>query len=353
MQRSFWLAAIGLTLGLTGGVSASELTDSLKKGAPPLKSAGALAFGPEGILFVGDSAGAAVFAIGTGDVKGESKAAVKVEKLAEKIGGLLGAAAAEIAINDLKVNPASGSIFISVTRGKGSEATPAIIKLDRAGQFAVLDLKDVPFSSVTLSNPSSKNRTETITGLNYVKGKVYVAGLSNEEFASKLRGIPFPFKEADKGASVEIFHGAHGRVETNSPVRTFTIYDIGGETNVLASYTCTPLVKFPVESLKPGEKVRGTTVAELGNQNKPLGMFVYSKGGKDYLLMSNSRHGVIKVKLEGIDKVEPINKKINGLAGLTYDKIAELKDVVQIDKLDGENMVYLTKESTLNTVPLP
>ena len=42
-------------------------------------------------------------------------------------------------------------------------------------------------------------------------GKVYVAGLSNEQFASTLRAIPFPFTEADKGTSVEIYHGAHGR----------------------------------------------------------------------------------------------------------------------------------------------
>ena len=37
------------------------------KGTPDLKSAGPLAFGPEGILFVGDPQGAAVFALDTGD----------------------------------------------------------------------------------------------------------------------------------------------------------------------------------------------------------------------------------------------------------------------------------------------
>ena len=47
--------------------------------------------------------------------------------------------------------------------------------------------------------------------------------------ASKLRSIPYPFAKADEGTSVEIFHGAHGRFETQSPVRTFTSYEIGGE----------------------------------------------------------------------------------------------------------------------------
>ncbi len=82
------------------------------------------------------------------------------------------------------------------------------------------------------------------------------------------------------------------------------MFDIGGKPNVLAAYTCTPLVKFPLSDLKPGSKVRGTTVAELGNHNRPLDMIVYSKGGKDYLLMANSRRGVMKVDVANIDKTE-------------------------------------------------
>ena len=46
-------------------------------------------------------------------------------------------------------------------------------------------------------------------------------------------------------------------METKAPVRTFVAYDIGGETNLLAAYTCTPLVKFPVSQLKVGEKIKG------------------------------------------------------------------------------------------------
>ncbi len=43
-----------------------------------------------------------------------------------------------------------------------------------------------------------------------------VAGLSNEEFASTLRSLPFPFKEGESETSVEIYHGAHGKFETRS-----------------------------------------------------------------------------------------------------------------------------------------
>ncbi len=39
----------------------------LTKGTPDLKSAGPLAFGPNGLLFVGDAQGGAIFAIDTAD----------------------------------------------------------------------------------------------------------------------------------------------------------------------------------------------------------------------------------------------------------------------------------------------
>ena len=55
----------------------------------------------------------------------------------------------------------------------------------------------------------------------FVDGTLWVAGLSNEEFASKLRAIPYPFASVDHGTSVEIFHGNHAAVETRSPVYTF------------------------------------------------------------------------------------------------------------------------------------
>ena len=66
------LAGISLTAAMA---MAAEPSASLKQGKPDLKSAGPLAFGPEGILFVGDTQGAALFAIDTGE-----KAAKATEK---------------------------------------------------------------------------------------------------------------------------------------------------------------------------------------------------------------------------------------------------------------------------------
>ena len=44
----------------------------------------------------------------------------------------------------------------------------------------------------------------------FIDGRLYIAGLSNEEFASKLRVGGVSVRAVDNGTSVEIFHGNHG-----------------------------------------------------------------------------------------------------------------------------------------------
>jgi hypothetical protein len=360
------LAVAGLLVA-ADSLRAESPLGSLKSGTVELKSAGPLAFGPEGILFVGDPQAAAIHAIDTGDNKPANSAdRPKVSAINEKIGALLGIEGKAIRIADMAVNPISGNTYLSVARGAGPEAAAVIVRVDRSGKPSQFELKGVRCATTTLPNAiEGKSRQEAITQMGYAKGTLYVAGLSNEEFASKLRAIPFPFKGADKGTSIEIYHGSHAKLEgkntdrqTASPIRTFVAYESNGELNLLAAYTCTPLVRIPVSSLKPGEKVKGTTIAELGNRNRPLDMIVYTKGGKDYILMANSSRGVMKIPAEGIDKVEGIKEaKVPDKAGVGYETIASLKGVEQLDRFDKEHAVLLVRAEggalNLETIELP
>jgi hypothetical protein len=349
----FALAAAAL---FVAGAARADLTESLKKGTPDLKSISALSFAGDGVLLVGDPAGAAIFAIDTGDTKAAGTDAVKVEGLDGKLAQTLQTDAKQILIKDLAVNPDSGNVYIGVHRGTGADAMPVLIKLDRKGNLSDVPLKDVKFAKVTL--PNAGKSQDAITSLGYAKGKVFVAGLSSEKFASTLRVIPFPFKEADPGTGVEIFHGAHGKFETASPVRTFVPFDIKGETHLLAAYTCTPLVKFPVKDLEPGKQLRGTTIAELGSGNRPLDMITYTKDGKDFVLLCNSKRGVMKITTENIDKIDGITTPVGGgkTAGLTYDTIKELQGVEHLAKLDKERALILVNKGgsyNLETIALP
>ncbi|MBM3725164.1 MAG: hypothetical protein FJW40_07040 [Acidobacteria bacterium] len=344
---------------------AANLTDSLKAGKPALKSASVLAFGPEGILFVGDSMGAQVVAIDTGDRKASSAAGVELKGVAAKVAGLLGTAPDQILVNDMAVNPLSRNIYLAVSRGRGPDAAAVIVKVDTKGTLTEVALDNVKHSAVSLPNAAAVDakdrrgqslRTEAITDIGWVDGRVLVAGLSNEEFSSNLRAIPFPFQTADNGSSVEIFHGAHGRFETNSPVRTFLPYKIAGEQHLLAAYTCTPLVKFPISALQPGAKVKGVTIAELGNRNRPLDMVSYSKGGKPFILMNNSSRGVMKLPANGLDSYKGITAQTD-VTGVPYETVAAWKGVEQIDGFDTKTVSMLVRGEDgsldLKTVEFP
>jgi hypothetical protein len=359
--------AVVAAFALGSARAADDLSASLKKGTPDIKSAGPMTFGPEGILFVGDTQGAAVFAIDTGDrTEAKDKPAVNVNGITQKVAARLGTDAQRVMINDVAVNPLSGRVYLSVSRGRGPDATPVILRVGSDGAVEELPLESARFAKAEIPNPPPPGgantgretaRSQSITDLAYVDGRLFVAGLSNEEFSSRLLAVPFPFSGPVDGASVEIYHGSHGRFETKSPVRTFVVYRINNEPYLLASYTCTPLVKVPVADLKAGAHVKGATIAELGNRNRPLDMVVYQKDGRDFILMSNSDRGVMKIPTEGAGSAASITSRVPDKQGLGYQTIDALKGVMQLDQLDARRAVVLARDDSgtlnLKTVDLP
>src|SRR5947207_15979607 len=109
--RILW-AAVAAVAFFAGSLAAADDTAKLQKGTPDLKSAGPIAFGPEGILFVGDPQGAALFAIDTGDkTAGKPDSSLKIENLDGKIASLLGIDAKQLQVNDMQVSPISGKVY--------------------------------------------------------------------------------------------------------------------------------------------------------------------------------------------------------------------------------------------------
>ena len=348
-----------------------HLTAGMEKGTPAIQSMNSLAFGPDGILFVADSKSAAVFAIATEDTEASGKSTpLKIEGINLKAAALLGASPDQILIDDMVVNPASHKAYLAVSRGRGPDAKPVLIRVNHDGKLENVSLKGIMFSKAQLPDApidgvvgegrrQSNPRMESITDLAFFEDRVLIAGLSNEEFASTLRAIPFPFQTVRGGTTVEIYHGAHGRFETRSPVRTFVPFMVGNEPSVLAAYTCTPLVQFPVTALEPGAKIQGKTIAELGNRNRPIDMIVYEKGGKHFLLMANSSRGIMKISTDNIEKADSIESRVEGggTEGLPYETIEAWQGVNQLDRLDAQHaLVVRTSDGdalNLETLPLP
>ncbi len=367
------LASVKLATGLTILVAAAVVVAASGRApasaqavsGPALVSIGPMTFGPDGTLFAADTQAATIYAFDLGKrAAGGASGAKNIEAVDQKIAAMLGTEPREIAITDLAVHPKTRNAYISVMRGQGAAAKPALLRVDGAGKIDLLPFEEMKHSKVVLPNPPNASegprnpRPQSVTDMAFVDGRLYVAGLSNEEFASKLRSIDYPFAAADNGTSVEIFHGNHGQFETRSPVYTFVPYKINNEQHLIAGYLCTPLVKFPIANLQPGTKMLGTTIAELGNRNRPLDMVVYQKDGKEFLLMSNNSRGVMKIPTETFGNAPAITSRVeSATGGVSYETVATLKGVEQLDLLDDKQTLLIARAETgalnLQAVPLP
>ena len=109
--------------------------------------------------------------------------------------------------------------------------------------------------------------------------------------------------------------------------------------------------------MKSGTKVVGTTIAELGNRNRPLDMIVYKNGGSDYILMNNSSRGVMKLSADKLETYGAITERVSGVKGVPYETIAELKGVKQLDNWDDGYAIILVENENgtmdLKTIALP
>lgn len=365
------LIALALTLTLVQGSSGAKL-----------QSAGTLEFGDKNVLFVGDSKAAVVHALELRDSDFTSQAGTDygngknflardlISNVDEKLAAFLGTAADQISINDLVVHHPTEQIFMSASRGLGPDAKPVIVKINK-GAFELLELGDIPSSHLAIENAPTdaklsfgqSQRSLTITDVTYWKGEIFVAGVSNEEFASKLRRAKYPFQGKFMTTSVEIWHAVHAQFETRAPIITQLIREIDGKDYLIASYTCTPLVRIPLEDIKPDAKIRGTMIGELGYGNTPIDMitFKHAFDKQDYLLVThNSRNGT-RIALQDISKAAamPVNSpKDYGPSGIKQASVP-VSGMLQTSKVNDNWAIVIRQHPNeagrvdLRSMPLP
>ena len=322
------------------------------KGTPDVKSITSLAFGPNGVLFIGDSQNASVVAFDTKDTKKPSAVkAFDLPHIDEKIAAALGTTKENVNITDMAVNPVSKKLYIAL---KSADGTPVLLTLNSDNQLQPVSLKDIAYSSVELNDVAPADakdrrgtplRMSSISDIGYADGKLMVSGLCNKEFSSSFRAISFPFtaKQEDE-STLEMYHTSHGRYETTSPIRTFTTTVIDGKNYMVASYTCTPLVLFAMNELKPGAHVKGRTIAEMGNGNTPSDM-IWLKSDKSYLVMANSARPAVKVSYDDIKSFQgTLTERVATTAGTNFIKLPYEK-VTQLDKLDEGRAVVIQRKA--------
>jgi hypothetical protein len=316
--------AIMMALSIVGVTMANGQT---------INSLGIMVFNDEGILFVGDNISGSILAF---DFKNEKQQKrnfeINIYNIDARIASVLGTSPASVQVNDIAVHPTSGEVYLSVTRGHGLDALPALLKVDSANQLTVIDISQASVTSQSLSKlPSIENtiglrgtagsaptpkevaksqrslRTLAIVAMEYHNGELFVAGISNEEFCSVLRKMPYPFDGTESISNIEMYHIVHDSYETRAPIRSMSVQTIDGKDHLVAAYTCSPLVLIPLEELQDGEKVKAKTVGDMGN-GQPIDMVPFKMKGEAMLFVTNNSRSPMVIPLKGLNGAKAVTK---------------------------------------------
>ena len=334
----------------------SSLKANFKNGDPGITSIHKMTFGPEGILFIGDSNAAQIIAIDLSTHPQVDNSKVKLDQLDKLISDMMGTTIDQIQISDMAVNPENNNIYLSINHSSG---VPILLRVEN-NLLKQVPLDNVSYSKMALENAVSeeakdrrgrKLRKWAVADIKYAEGKVFLSGLSNQEFASTFRSIDFPFNDKQESSSLEIYHAAHGKYETHAPIKAFVPTTINGKTHIVAGYTCTPLVVFPMSTIKPGKHNKGRTIAELGSGNSPVDMIEIENDGNRYLLIANSNRPLMKIDFKDLSSFQdslttPVTKK-GAAEGLDYVNLPFV-NVHQLDKLGDGGFIIIQRESNGN-----
>ena len=361
-MKKISLISIGLIVVIFSAIMGFSLKEnrnspSLNLEEISLPGATVLAFGPDNVLFIGDSKGAMVHAVKTEAQELKDAIPFNMEGIDEVFAKELKIDARDVVINDMKIHPVSQEAYMAVKKGHAPDAPAMIAIVSPMGGIRFLDVTGTNSSKVSIKNPASTElifwdetpaSALTITDIDYSDGFIYVAGLTNAEFASNLRKIAYPFTgEQSAVGSIEIYHTVHTQNETRAPIRTMLFEDIEGRSTLLASYTCTPLVSIPTAEIKSKSAVKGKTIAELGYGNTPIDMIMVSSQGFDgkvskSLLVTHKNRGGSLIPFNSV--VE--GAKGTGMAGQQAMAPVGLEGMVEIPtanimQIDIQNQMFL------------
>jgi hypothetical protein len=319
------------------------------RGSIQLKSLTSITFNKDGILFMADPLGMRIYAVNAKNENAKKPMTVQVANIDEKIAALLGVSTKDVKIEDMAVNPTSQEIYLAVTRRTAGNE-PVLIKVDYKGGLSQVNLSDVSYYETSLNDvpaPDAKlpmqwhSRTMAVTDMAFVDGELFVAGLSGEEFSSKLRRFSYPFTNQSKAVKLEIYHTSHDQYETNSPIETFLPFTVNGQQHILAGYGCSPIATFALNDIRTKDQLRGNTIAELGGGNRPVDMIAH----KNNLYISNSDRTLMRMTPEDINSAKSLTTRAPGIyaaTGVEYLSIASV-GVTQLANLNDRYFVMIQR----------
>ena len=295
-----------------------------------MRFAGALTFSDDGILFVGDNHNGAIYAF---EIPGEEPPGqtvpLSVRNIDAKIAELLGVRLGAVEINDMAVHPISNEIYISITRIENFASHPAIVKISVDSEISLLDTSALAFQKQGLtefprgdttfqvrgsgSGPLPRDmakgavsiRALAIMDLEYYDGELFVAGVAYDSFQSSLRRISYPFDGTQSVTAVEMYHITHDRYESRAPIRAMSVQEIDGKPQLVAAYTCSPIVLVPLDELEDGAEISASTIMDMGN-GQPLDMIPFRMGDQPMLFVTNNSRSPQVIPVNGLSDAKAV-----------------------------------------------
>lgn len=358
MKRLFSLLLAVPVLLLGQVASFADVLSKTVKGTPKIVRMDVISFAPGGVLLIGDGSGQQVVAVATGDDDRGNSAVPEIKGFEKELAGRLGVAAGDIEVVDMAVNPASGKVYFAVR--KQDDKSYVIVRLGSTGNMELFSLKYVNHARVPLPK-GEKAPVNRITDVAWAGGRLVAAARCNEEFASKIFATRGALNHNEQGQiySAETFHVAHGRWETKAPMSVLIPYEEDGKHYIVGAFSCTPVVKYPLDALQPGAKIKGISMIELGSGNRPLDMFAYEKGGKGSVIANTFRFHHKKRPFgpspywaarfdDGLlaDKEQVNEKAVRRIKGSTpsterIELVEDYHGIVQMDRLNDTHAVGL------------
>ena len=355
-RRTLTGAAVAL-----GVASTKARSDTFARTGPTGKigSISRIAFGPQNTLFVADWVNSNVHAVQLPAAAPGDGVSFNIDDLDAPLQTALGADG--YVLEDMAARPGSNEVYIALSIAP--DKRPAVVVATADGTVRSLDLTSLATTTASLEAPPSVDlqfwgkipgRSFTVTDMVWRDSKLYLAGLSNQDFASTLRVVSYPFDEVAQMASIEMYHTVHDQIETRAPIRAMAFVDLDGEPHLLAAYLCTPLVTIPLNALRDGAHIKAKTIAEMGYAGTPVNLLSYrafnvmSQKPQLYVLVANLFRESSIVPLAS---VEEANRGPGYSSPTPFGEIAGVQHVgaatggaLRIDDQDDKFLVVLRRD---------
>lgn len=353
----------------SGSGTLSNVLEGAQLGDPHLLSAQRLAFGPGGVLLIGDGRSERIVAVETGDTSEaarEDNSFNRIDNLPGLAADAIGpdVASDDVVIEDVAVNPSSFITYIAATRTSTNEAY--VLWVDADADLRLFDMSNVVHAAVDVR--PSDGAAALIADLIWFKSSVIATVTPQSFLRHEITYVATPF-EHEGGArhtTTRIFHRSWNQWITEQPMDAFFTFENAVGQRFLAGSFTSSVAVFEASELADGSSEEpGETVFDLLDGRWVLDFEVFQRDDEMRVLLSvmnllfdGEAKGIVLSEAlftepEGTNEDAPILFDFAGLPLVDGIELAFSLNDARRFSLRGDSHVVVLRGNRLETELLP